>query len=199
MIDVLLQVVFLVAVFTTLATLVLRDEPPPWLRLAMVPALVLVCLSIFLVTIYSGGLRSRDAHAHVSPPLAADGSLGLPRREPESVLSHAVSIEELMRSLRGDFGPYPAQARIVEISNGGGSASRTFVVDTFESQELPDNVADAAQALLRRSGTGAMLPTPSWCQVLLFCAGQAQPARSTTVSNDSTSLRVVRNLQTFAT
>ena len=153
------QVVFSIAVFTTLSSLVLRDRPPPWLRLAIAPALGLVCLSIFLVAIYSGGLRSRDAHAHVTPPLAA-ADPAQSRREPESVLSHAVPLEELMRSLRGELPPFAGHTRVVEISGGAGSAPRTYVVDSCASEELPEHVADAAQPLLRRSGAGARRSRP---------------------------------------
>jgi hypothetical protein len=175
------QVLFLIAVFTTLASVVLRDQPPEWLRAALAPALLALCLCPFLVTLYSGGLRSRDAHAHLQLPpresgASGDGDASLrllpphPRRSPESVLSHAVSLEEVLSSLRGGrVGSGAGGARLVGVERSGDSLQRTYVVDAYASEELPDGAADAAldamAPLLRHSGYGgpgaAASPTAS--------------------------------------
>ena len=163
---------FLIAVFTTLASLVLRDRPPEWLRATVTPLLAILCLSVFLVTIYSGGVRSHSAHAHLQPQLSGTGAAPFaPRRPPDSVLSYALSVEDLLHSLRGE-----ATEHFVGTGNGagrvqssGGSAQRTYVVDVFHSDELSESVAETASAmqpLLRPSDNGAVFLRSEHCEHL---------------------------------
>jgi hypothetical protein len=143
-----MQVLFLIAVFTTLASAILHDQPSHLLCLCLTPTLVLLCLSIFLVTIYSGGLRSREAHAYLASP---DEHTTM-RRAPESVLSHAISFEEVLASLRGNS----VQRHVIETDE----PQRTYIIETCNSGELAESV-----------GATASLPLlqPSMHPLLCFC------------------------------
>lgn len=140
------QVLFLIALFTALASAVLRDQPPPALRAALTPVLAALCAATFLVAILSGGLRSRPAHAHLQPALHDEPPAA--RRPPDSIVSHALGPDGLLATLRRELAGRRSGDEALCRER---SVQRTYEVDTFASGDL-----DAAAALLRRrSGDSA--------------------------------------------
>jgi hypothetical protein len=112
-----------------LASLILHKGTRPSTRGLIVAILLLLILSLALVTIYSGGLRSREAHARVPAALAA-----APRPPPESVLSHPLHF----RSILSVF--WTESDMDVD---AGGNLIRLYEVDSVNSgdltgDELPD-------------------------------------------------------------
>jgi hypothetical protein len=133
------QVLFLIAIFTTLASAILHDNPNAALRASLTPALSVLCLSIFLVAIYSGGIRSRPAHAHLRHNLHSNPSAA--RRPPDSIVSHAISYEDIIASLRAELGRRSTTELLEEAS-----IHRTYEVDAFNSGDLGDGT-DARDSL----------------------------------------------------
>ena len=128
----------------------LRDAPPPALRAAVAPILAALCASTFLVAIFSGGLRSRPAHAHLQPALH-DEPLAT-RRPPDTIVSHPAAPDGLFATLRREIGgrrsgePPPRPEHV---------AQRTYEVDTFPSADLDGADAAARPPLHRCSGDSA--------------------------------------------
>lgn len=114
------QVLSAVAAFAALSASMLHGSTENRFRLVLPPALLLLCLCLFLVALYSGGLHSHAAHAHLIAPLDTDPDLPVePRPPPDSILEHRLSMMDIFATLRGRS---PSAADAVD-------AGRDFVVE----------------------------------------------------------------------
>lgn len=138
-----MQVLFLIAIFTTGASAVLHVQPPPPIRLALLVTLLALMASVFLVSICSGGVRSWSAHVTLAPD--ADAAA---RPPPDSVLSHPLDVQEILGMV---LHPEARPPRIGDVPSGSGSLIRVYEVDSVNSGEVfEDDEFDEDGCAVRR-------------------------------------------------